>query len=131
MNFWTRILKHIPDHAPDGDAEIGKRGERIARQFLEHRGLRVIERNWASRFGEVDLICRDGDTHVFVEVKASRRLGAVSPDCRVDSEKQRRLRRLAQHYLKQRAVEEPVRFDVIAVWWEDNVPRINHIENAF
>lgn len=116
---------------PQTDAEIGKRGEEIAAQFLRSKGFRVVERNWKCPLGEFDLICRDKDVFVFVEVKSSLKLAAVSPEARVNPRKQHKLHVLARYYIKHKAIQAPCRFDVVAVWWENQEPQIRHIENAF
>ncbi len=90
--------------------------ESSARAFLEREGLRFVEGNFRSRFGEIDLIMRDGDTIVFVEVRhrKSNRFGTAAET--VDRRKQLKLIRTAQYYLRRhlRLVERPCRFDVVA-----------------
>ena len=91
---------------------LGDRGEREAARFLRRRGLRVLIRGYRTDQGEVDLIARDGDTLVFVEVK-SRRQG--EPAEAVTPEKQRRLTLAALHFLRRHdLLEQPCRFDVVA-----------------
>lgn len=98
-------------------AELGALGERHAARFLRARGLRLLEGNYRTTFGEIDLIARDGDTLVFVEVRT--RAGdsdAITPLDSVNPEKQRRLVRLARAYLRRRRLAElPCRFDVVEV----------------
>ncbi len=115
--FWNRLL--------------GDRGERAAARFLRRQGLRVLLRGYRTRSGEIDLIARDGDTLVFVEVKA-RRQGV--PAEAVTLEKQRRITLAALHFLrKHRLLEVRSRFDVVAIVWPDDrrKPEIEHIRNAF
>ena len=96
--------------------QIGARMESTARTFLEREGLRFVEGNFRSRFGEIDLIMRDGDAIVFVEVRhrKSSRFGTAAST--VDRRKQRKLIRAAQYYLHRhpRLIEGRCRFDVIA-----------------
>ena len=96
--------------------QVGARMESSARAFLEREGLRFVEGNFRSRFGEIDLIMRDGDTIVFVEVRPrkSNRFGTAAET--VDRRKQLKLIRTAQYYLRRhpRLVERPCRFDVVA-----------------
>ena len=95
---------------------IGQRGERAAARFLERRGYDIVDRNWACPAGEIDLVARDGDTIVFVEVKTRTSLDAGLPEEAVDEQKRHRYEILAAHYLKAHDVEEaPVRFDVVAL----------------
>lgn len=113
---------------------VGKHGEEAAAKFLGKRGLTVLDRNVRSRFGEIDLVARDGPTLVFVEVKTRREGEGDSPEAAVTGEKQRRLGRLAQHYLKwKRLGEVPCRFDVVAVTLDDadRVKSVRHLPGAF
>jgi putative endonuclease len=110
---------------------LGDRGERAAARYLRRQGLRVLVRGYRTRCGEIDLIARDGDTLVFVEVKA-RRQGV--PAEAVTPEKQRRITLAALHFLRRYdLLEVRSRFDVVAIVWPDDrsPPRIEHIRNAF
>ena len=110
---------------------LGDEGERAAARFLRRRGLRVITRNYRTPYGEVDLIAREGNTLVFVEVK-TRREG--HPAEAVTPEKERRLTLAALGFLRRfRLLEQPSRFDVVAVVWpeSDSPPAIEHFPNAF
>ncbi|MCA9516733.1 MAG: YraN family protein [Myxococcales bacterium] len=98
-------------------ARLGRRGEIKARRFLWRRGLRTLAANWRHPSGgELDLVMRDGDVLVIVEVRTARKVFAGGPAQTVGPEKQRRLARLAQLYLA-RAPFTPrgVRFDVVGV----------------
>jgi putative endonuclease len=93
--------------------------------------MRIIVRNYRTPQGEVDLIARDGDTVVFVEVKTRRR---GEPAEAVTAEKQRRITLAALHFLKRhRLLECAGRFDVVAVVWPDadKSPVVEHIRDAF
>ena len=93
--------------------------------------MRIIVRGYRTARGEVDLIARDGDTLVFVEVKSRRR---GEPAEAVTLEKQRRLTLAALHFLKRhRLLETRSRFDVVAIVWPDDraKPAIEHFRNAF
>ncbi|MGP0065841.1 MAG: YraN family protein [Isosphaeraceae bacterium] len=110
---------------------LGDRGERAAARYLRKQGMRVLLRGVRSRYGEIDLIARDGDTLVFVEVKA-RRQG--EPAEAVTAEKQRRISLAALRFLRGHdLLEQRCRFDVVAIVWPDGrqEPRIEHIRNAF
>jgi putative endonuclease len=115
--LWNRIL--------------GSRGEREAALLLRREGLRILHRSYRTDHGELDLVAREGDVTVFVEVKA-RRHG--DPAEAVTLEKQRRLTLAALHYLKRHGLlEARSRFDVVAIVWPDDAspPRIEHIRDAF
>lgn len=128
-NIYHRLLpKQRADYS---DIQLGAVGEKIAVRFLERSDYRVLDRNWKSPFGELDVVCSIGDTIVIVEVKTSRRLSEFPPEIRVNSAKQRKLRKLTRYYFKQHHLDSPVRFDIIAVWWENEKPQIKHIQNAF
>ena len=95
---------------------FGAGAERRAADALHAAGLRVVERNVRLRGGEIDLVCRDGECWVFVEVKARRRGWDDTPGAAVTWTKQRRLVRLAQQYLKWRGLHDVrCRFDVVEV----------------
>lgn len=97
--------------------ELGALGERHAARFLRACGLRVLERNYRTTLGELDLIARDADTLVFVEVRTRADDGAVSPLETVDARKQQQLVRLARAYLRRhRLADIPCRFDVVEVF---------------
>ncbi|MCZ6660854.1 MAG: YraN family protein [bacterium] len=97
-------------------ASLGRRGERVAARFLKRRGYRILHRNWRCPSGEIDLVCADGATLVFVEVKSRSGGGLVPPEVGVGRLKRRKLERLALHYLAARAlVEVDWRFDVVSV----------------
>lgn len=110
---------------------LGGEGEREAARYLRGQGLRILVRSYRTPWGEIDLIARDGDTLVFVEVKA-RRQG--QPAEAVTPEKQRRLTLAALRFLKEHdLLEQRCRFDVMALVWPDGqrLPNIEHIRHAF
>ena len=110
---------------------LGNRGETAAARFLKKRGMRVLRRGFRTPRGEIDLIARDGDTLVFVEVKTRRR---GEPAEAVTVEKQRRLTLAALEFLKRHnLLEQRSRFDVVAILWPDDdaEPTIEHYRNAF
>lgn len=113
---------------------LGRRGEEEAALDLTRRGLAIVDRNVRSRLGEIDLVARDGQTVVFVEVKSRRGSGGDPPEAAVTREKRRRLTRLALGYLKMKRLGDvPCRFDVVAVTFDDQdrVSGIRHLPGAF
>lgn len=112
---------------------LGLEGETRACRALEGRGYRVIERRYRTRFGEIDIVARDGATLVFVEVKtgAGRRFG--DPMAWVTPQKQRRLVAMATDYLaRRRAHRMPVRFDVVGIdMTAPEGPRVTVLPDAF
>jgi len=115
-------------------APTGRLGESLAVEFLIGQRYAIVEKNYRRSCGEVDIIARDGNTLVFVEVKTRHSTVFGTPFEAVDARKQRQLSRIAQEYLQtHRLSEAPARFDVIAVRLNrDNRPAvIDHMKNAF
>lgn len=90
----------------------GLQSETVACEFLERRGLRLLERNWHSRFGEIDLVLQDGGMIVFVEVRLRSSAAYGGPAESIDRRKRARLLAAARLYLAGRR-ERPCRFDVV------------------
>lgn len=111
----------------------GKQGEDAACRELERRGYLIVERRYRSRFGEIDIVARDGRTTVFVEVKmrASARFGSAAEA--VTWHKRRRICAMAGEYvLRHRLAGEPCRFDVVTVDASGEAgPRVHVIAGAF
>ncbi|WP_267913549.1 YraN family protein [Rubrobacter xylanophilus] len=116
-----------------GAVPSGARGEELALAHLLRRGYTLIERNYRTRRGEIDLIMMDGEDLVFVEVKLRRSAGFGEPVEAVTPAKQRRLRLAAGRYLAERApAHGGVRFDVVGVLAPaGGKPRITHVRQAF
>ncbi len=113
---------------------LGNRGERKAAGFLRGLGYRILARQYANRHGEIDLIARDGDTLVFVEVKTRRSNAGGLPVEAVTTDKQRKLTMTALVWLKRRGLlESRCRFDVVSIIWpkDSKTPEITHYKNAF
>jgi putative endonuclease len=112
---------------------LGRAAEAAAAEFLAHAGLRVVERNVRFALGELDLVCREGDRVVFVEVKCRQARWGDAPAAAVSWHKRRRLVQLAQLYLKMRGLTEArCRFDVVAVTeGPDGQLQIRHLPAAF
>jgi putative endonuclease len=112
---------------------LGRGAEDAAANHLTRAGFRVLERNVRLAHGEIDLVCRDGDAVVFVEVKCRRATWGDPPAAAVSWHKQRRLTRLAQHYLKWRRLGDVrCRFDVVSVTLDAaGHTGIAHVRGAF
>jgi putative endonuclease len=111
---------------------FGKEAEDRACRFIEAQGYRILERNFRTRFAEVDIIAREGDTLVFLEVKARKSLRRGSPGEAVTPLKQDRLVLAASWYLAGRRLDGiRVRFDVVTVLEEQNDVTLRLIRNAF
>lgn len=108
----------------------GRRGEAQAENFLKKAGLQIVARNVRVGYDEIDLIAKQGDTLIFVEVKTRAREDFGRPIAAVDRAKRRKLSRAAMHFLKKHKLRPPhIRFDVVEVVGEK--PEIRHIQNAF
>ena len=111
---------------------FGQKAERMAVRFLKKRGYKIVARNHRTRSGEIDIIAREGDTLVFIEVKArtSNRFGSAK--AAVTLHKQRQISKVALGYLK--ATEQShvkARFDVVTVTSRQGTHDIDLIRNAF
>ena len=108
---------------------LGKKGERLALQFLRKRGYRILKRNFSCRFGEIDIIARQGKTTVFVEVKTRTSSEFGLPQEAINKEKIKHLWYCAQFYIKNYAdPDSQFRFDLVSIILKDKV-EISLIEN--
>ncbi|MCI3951356.1 MAG: hypothetical protein K0R53_853 [Burkholderiales bacterium] len=107
----------------------GEPGEALAASFLRAQGLVISERNYRCRFGEIDLIARDGTTLVFVEVRQRRTEGFGGVAESITAAKRARLVAAARHYLARHRSVPPCRFDAVLIRGEP--PNIEWIRNAF
>ncbi len=95
---------------------LGRRGEDAAAHFLECRGYDIVARNWTCYAGEADIIARDDDAVVFVEVKTRRNCDKGMPSEAVTPEKRERYERIALEYLANCGiVDVPIRFDIVSI----------------
>jgi putative endonuclease len=112
--------------------KLGARGEALACTLLKEKGYKIIERNFQTPIGEIDIVAREGQTLVFVEVKTRESTAFGSAKWAVDRKKQQKLSRLALYYLNLKAWKDrPARFDVVAVDLERQGERIELFRNAF
>lgn len=94
----------------------GRNGELLAEEYLAINGYDIIERNYRNRFGEIDLIAREGNTLVFIEVKTRNNYKHGLPADAVDERKQRRLGRVALSYIANEGINnQSCRFDVLSI----------------
>jgi len=129
LDWWEKITSRAT--APSNDALAG-RGENAAARYLRQIGYKIIIRNYRSALGEIDIIARDGETLVFVEVK-TRAYDDPTPEEQVNTVKQHQITKAAKTYLNRYGSSQPpARFDVIAVVWPaDREPIVRHVQNAF
>jgi putative endonuclease len=115
-----------------GRMRTGKKGEDIACAYLKSRGYRIVERNYKCPLGELDIVARDGDAIVFVEVKSRKSEEFGDPQLAVGLEKQKKVSRISLTYLKEKHLYPcNARFDVVAIKMLPDGITIELIENAF
>lgn len=112
---------------------LGARGEDLAVRYLKKKGYKVIERNYRCQWGEIDLIAREGDTLIFVEIKSRSSSGFGLPQDAVNRFKQNKLIEVARAYLAERRLTDDItmRFDVVAVQLTPSGPEMELIKDAF
>ena len=117
----------------DNRRAVGCAGEEMACRYLEEHGYTIVDRNWRTRSGELDVVARQGGVTVFVEVKARRGRTFGEPEEAVTPAKMRRIRGLATEYLAAGAHSPEVRFDVIGLTLgpDGNLLELRHIPDAF
>lgn len=111
------VGEHHPKHSSGcHNKELGARGEEAAAWYLRRRGYDILERNWRCFAGEADIIARDGDALVFVEVKTRTSIKYGFPAEAVDAAKRDRYEKIALAYLADYEYTDiPIRFDVISI----------------
>lgn len=112
--------------------QFGKKGESIAARYLKKNGYSILEQNYRTKLGEIDIIAKDKDALVFVEVKSrtSGRFG--SPKLGMTTKKQRQISMVALYYLKiTKQSNVKARFDVVVISPDDGSLRTKIIKNAF
>lgn len=121
-----RGMPHDPRQA------LGISGEDLACAELQRRGYAIVERRYRTRFGEIDIIAKDGVTIVFVEVKARMTQEFGGAAAAMTSWKQRRIARMAIDYLARQSLHDcPCRFDVVAIDFNKSEPHVIVYPNAF
>ena len=133
MSLWRRMKKWFGDEELPVHLRHGKLGEQAARRHLTRSGLKFLAANFRSQRGEIDLVFRENDCLVFVEVKTRSTEDWVRPAAAVNARKRRLLSQTALDYLK--LLKNPavkIRFDVVEVLLADGVVReIRHLPGTF
>ena len=111
--------------------DLGKLGEDLAVKYLTDKGYKILERNWRNIHKEIDIIAKDGETLVIVEVKTRQNDGFGEPDMAVNRQKQMRLVYAANAYAFRNRLDIDIRFDIISIVFNNGNPKIDHIEDAF
>ena len=117
---------------PDPRQSLGKLGEDLACRELVRRGYAILDRRYRTRVGELDIVARDGETVVFVEVKTRGSASCGTPAEAVTAVKRRKLALMAADYVVRRRLERsPCRFDVVAVEVGSGAPVVTLYQSAF
>jgi putative endonuclease len=111
--------------------EIGSKGEKLAAEYLSKKGFQIIEKNWRYRHKEVDIIARDQNELVIVEVKLRSTDYFGDPSEAVTLKKQRFLIEAAESYLEKIEEDPEVRFDIVSIIANNNGYKFDHITDAF
>lgn len=112
--------------------KTGAIGESLAIEALEKNGYKILEKNYRSKLGEIDIIAKEGGVLAFVEVKARRTDQFGSPKLAVTLQKQRKVSMVALGYLKETGqISKKARFDVVAIRLLPGKPDVEIIRNAF
>lgn len=111
--------------------EIGKRGEKKAEEYLKKSGYKILEKNFYSYFGELDIVALEEKTIIFIEVKTRSSLEYGLPSEAVTKLKIKHMYKTAEYYLyKRNLYGMDVRFDVIEIYIKNNKTQINHLKQV-
>lgn len=111
---------------------LGLKGEEFAVDFLKRKGFKILERNFRTSFGQIDIIAKENNQICFIEVKTRKNLNFGLPQEAVSITKQKRIAKLALAYLKEKGfLNRKVRFDVVSILWNKTNPVIELIRDAF
>jgi putative endonuclease len=110
---------------------FGKNNESLAAIYLKRQGYLIIEQNYRTRMGEIDIIAKEGEMLVIVEVKTRATDVFGEPEMAVNKQKQRSIVKAADAYIQQNDLNIETRFDVVSVIVTPNERRIFHIDDAF
>lgn len=133
MEIWRRLKSFIAGKSKPEHLRLGEWGERVAKRHLKSMGLKFLTANFKTKRGELDLVFRDGDCLVFVEVKTRSSEDWSRPASAVNAEKRRRICRVALDYLRLLSVPAvKFRFDIVEVLAAaDSVREVRHLPGAF
>jgi putative endonuclease len=138
---WSRFTRHASrfpwatnvqkNSKMDSRQDLGREGERLAAQYLEGLGMTILERNWRFGHKEIDLIAREGNDLVIVEVKTRTAPVRESPDQAIPREKRRSLVSAANAYVRFNRIPLDVRFDTVNVVFNRESVELTHVRDAF
>ena len=111
--------------------ELGRQGEEIATAYLLKQGYTILDVNWRAGRNELDLIAKDKDFLVIIEVKSRRSDTFMEPEEAVTRDKQQAIIRAANAYIFRKNISLETRFDIISIILNKSETRINHLKDAF
>ena len=111
--------------------ELGKKGEKLAQEYIKNKGYSIIDINWRFDKDEIDIVAMDGNELVIVEVKTRSNDFFGNPEDAVDYKKEKFLIRATESYLEENNLDLETRFDIIAIIINKEGTKINHIYDAF
>ncbi|MBQ5663660.1 MAG: YraN family protein [Bacteroidaceae bacterium] len=110
---------------------LGNKGEMLAARYLANEGLAVLEYNWRNGHKEIDLIAKERDILVFVEVKTRRNENYGDVRDAVTPQKMRNIIAAAEAYIERHNIDSPIRFDIVTIVGNGEKHEIEHIKDAF
>jgi putative endonuclease len=110
---------------------LGQKGEGAAVKFLKKKGYKIVKKNYKNPIGEIDIIAKDHDTLVFVEVKSRENIEYGEPFEAVHRFKKQKIANVALLYLKRLKEIPPCRFDVVSIYYKNGRPEVELIQDAF
>lgn len=112
--------------------ELGQRAESLAVKFLQAKSYEIVARNWRFSRAEIDIIARKNDVLIFIEVKMRSYNYYGNPEDFVSEKQQALIQEAASQYMEQVGYEWEIRFDIIAILWEEKQEaKIRHLKDAF
>jgi putative endonuclease len=110
---------------------LGNKGEMLAARYLAGEGLAILEYNWRSGHKEIDLIAKERDIYVFIEVKTRRNENFGDASEAVTPQKMSNIIAAAEAYIKKKEIDAPIRFDIVTIVGNGDTHEIEHIRDAF
>ncbi len=111
--------------------KLGEKGEGLAVKFLKKKGYKIIKQNYKTPIGEIDILAKDKETLVFIEVKTRESVEYGLPFEAVNSYKKRKIANVALLYLKRFKEIPPCRFDIVSIYYKQGKPEFELIKDAF
>jgi putative endonuclease len=120
----------MPKNSGINRKQKGEQGEAMAAAHLQAQGYEILRRNYKPKGTEIDIVARQAETIVFVEVKSRETNDFGYPEEAVKTAKQERIKRAAEHFIAEQDWHGDIRFDIISITWSDP-PELVHFQDAF